>query len=145
MTLYEQLKSGASAEDIAAAFAKELNDAEERIKAEEEAALQRLAEEQIRADKHADVVEMLDSALYVLATWYPSFGLTYEEVSDEDLDALANLVITLLDLEALKPAKRSFKLKSYKAPEAKVEAPVEPAKVNPIDDVFASFFKTFGL
>ena len=141
MTLYEQLKSGTSAEDIAAAFAKELNDAEERIKAEEAAELKRMEEELNREAKHADVVEMLDSALHVLSTWYPSFGVNYEEVSEDDIQALADLVIALLDLEALKPAKRSFKLKSYKAPEAKVEAPAVPAK----DDPFALFFKTFGL
>ena len=141
MTLYEQLKSGTRAEDIAAAFAKELNEAEERIKAEEEAELKRLEEEQKRNEKRADVVELLDSAIYVLSTYYPSFGINYDEVSAEDLDALADLVIALLDLEDLKPAKRSFKLKSYKAPEAKVETPAVPAK----DDPFALFFKTFGL
>ena len=141
MTLYEQLKSGTRAEDIAAAFAKELNEAEERIKAEEEAELKRMEEELNREAKRADVVEMLDSALHVLSTWYPSFGVNYEEVSEDDLGALADLTIALLDLEALKPAKRSFKLKSYKAPEAKAEAPAAPAK----DDPFALFFKTFGL
>ena len=141
MTLYEQLKSGASAEDIAAAFAKELNEAEDRIRAEEEAELKRMEEELNRSEKRAGVIAMLDSAVHVLSTWYPSFGINYEEISEDDLDALADLVIALLDLEALKPAKRSFKLKSYKTPEAKVEADSAPAK----EDPFALFFKTFGL
>lgn len=139
-SLYEQLKAGTPAEDIAAAFARELNDAEERIRLEEEEAkrLAQIEAEVLAQNKRADVMSLLDSALYVLSTYYPSFGIKYDDFSDEDLEPLVDLTIALLDLEALKPTKKQFK------PVAKIEADA-PVEKPTLDDPFASFFKTFGL
>ena len=160
-SLYEQLKAGTSAEDIAAAFTKELNDAEERIRLEEEEA-KRQAQAQVEAEalaqnKRADVMELLDSAIYILSTYYPSFGIKYDDFSDEDLEPLVNLTISLLDLEALKPTKRGFniKIKNYTAPtvtavggERAETVRGQRAKANVIDEVcdpFVDFFKAFNL
>lgn len=163
-SLYDQLKAGTSAEDIAAAFAKELNDAEERIRLEEEEA-KRQAQAQAEAEtlaqrKRADIMSLLDSAICILSTYYPSFGIKYDDFSDEGLEPLVDLTIALLDLEAMKPAKRSFKIKNYTKPTSDIieddtcTATVpravrgQRAETNPIDEVcdpFADFFKAFGL
>ena len=159
-SLYEQLKAGTSAEDIAAAFARELNDAEERFRLEEEEAKRQAEAETLAQRKRADIMSLLDSAICILSTYYPSFGIKYDDFSGEDLEPLVDLTIALLDLEAMKPAKRSFKIKNYTKPTSDIieddscTATVpravrgQRAETNPIDEVcdpFADFFKAFGL
>ena len=156
-SLYEQLKAGTSAEDIAAAFAEELNKAEEQLRVEREAeekakaaalAAQRAAE----AVKIDEAATLLRRVVAFVSHYYPSLGLEDEDLTEDEYRALAELLLLMLDLEAMKPAKRQFKMKSYTEPVAKVEAdaPVEKTALDDFftettPDPFADFFKAFGL
>ena len=147
-SLYEQLKAGASAEDIAAAFAEELNKAEEQVRAEREAeekakaAAAKQAEEAVKIDEAAT---LLRRVVAFISHYYPSLGLEDDEdLTEDDYRALAELLLLMLDLEAIKPAKRQFKMKNYNQPVAKIEADA-PVTKTALDDPFADFFKTFGL
>ena len=152
-SLYEQLKAGTSAEDIAAAFAAELNKAEEQIRVEREAEERAKAEEKAKAERVAaarareaqkidEYALILRDVVEFLARFYPSFGVTSGELTEEEFRALAELLLLTLDLEVFKDGK--FKMKSYAKPIVEVEADKPVAKPT-LDDPFADFFKTFGL
>ena len=151
-SLYEQLKAGTSAEDIAAAFAEELNKAEEQLRAEREAeekakAAAVAAERAKEAIKIDEAATLLRKLVAFISYYYPSLGLEDDEaLTEDDYRALAELLLLMLDLEAMKPAKRQFKMKSYTKPVAKVEAEADAPVTKPaLDDPFANFFKAFGL
>lgn len=143
-SLYEQLKAGASAEDIAAAFAEELNKAEEQLRVEREAeekakaAAAKQVEDAIKIDEAATLLRRL---VAFISHYYPSLGLESDnDLTEDEYRALAELVLLMLDLEAMKPAKRQPKIKSYAKPTTEVKAD-KPT----LDDPFADFFKAFGL
>lgn len=145
-SLYEQLKAGTSAEDIAAAFAEELNKAEEQVRAEREAeekakaaaVAAKEAEDAIKIDEAAN---LLRRVVAFISHYYPSLGVEDDDdLTEDEYRAIAELLLLMLDLEAIKPAKRQFKMKNYTKPVAKIEAD-KPA----LDDPFADFFKAFGL
>ena len=140
--LYEQLKAGTSAEDIAAAFAEELNKAEEQVRAEREAEekAKAAAKEAEDAAKIDEAAALLRELVAFISRHYPSFGLGDEELTEDEYRALAELALLMLDLEVLKPTKSRFKVKSYTKPAAEVKAD-KPT----LDDPFADFFKAFGL
>ena len=143
--IYSRLLAGESAEDIAKAFADELNAAQARMaedalrKAEEEA---RIAAEKATKEKakREAAAEILADMLHFCATYYPSLGLTLEDkVSDEELYALTDLVLMVFELEAMKPANRKTSIK-FSKPRAQ-----ENDKPLTTDDIFANAFKMFGL
>lgn len=158
-SLYEQLKAGTSAEDIAAAFTAELNKAEEQLRVEREA--EEKAKAAATAIKIDEAATLLRKVVAFVSYYYPSLGLEDDDtLTEDDYRALAELLLLMLDLEAIKPAKRQFKMKSYTKPVAKVEEDDEctetvpravrgqRAKANPVDeasDPFTDFFKAFGL
>jgi hypothetical protein len=142
-SLYEQLKAGSSAEDIAAAFTAELNKAEEQLRAEREAEEKaKVAKQAVKLDEAATLLRKL---VAFISYYYPSLGLEDDEdLTEDEYRALAELVLLMLDLEAMKPAKRQFKMKSFNQPVAKIEAD-KPVEKPALDDPFASFFKAFNL
>ena len=110
-------------EDLAKAFTDELNAAQARIA--EEATRQ--AAETAAAAKRSDLVSLLDSAFAYCAKYYPSLGIAEGNWDNEDLEAIAQLVIMALDIEAMKKPKSKAAAKSRDV------------------DVFNKFFKDFGL
>ena len=146
--IYELLRSGRKAEDIVAEFTKNLNEAEETIRKEEEAkaAAERvkIAEEKAKAARAIKRAELKD-VITLLVSWfkkyYPEYADAEElEFTDEDLDAIIDLIASLLDLEKIK-ASFSFgpTTRLFEKPKAPADTPVTT------DDVFSSFFKTFGI
>lgn len=146
--VYDMMKSGMSAEEIAAVFTQNLNDAETRIEAEriEEA---RLAEEAARVEqarvdaeaaKHQEFEEAVGDLLCAIARHYPELGVDVEAITSESVAAMTDLVLMLLDLEAMKSRKPRIKVEVKNAKDGKPvtlkEVPVDP---------FAAFFKQFGL
>ena len=145
--IYSRLLAGESAEDIAKAFADELNAAQARMaeealrkaKEEEEAriAAEKATKEKAKREAAADI---LADMLHFCATYYPSLGLTLEDkVSDEELYALTDLVLMVFELEAMKPANRKTSIKFSKPCAQENDKPLTT------DDIFANAFKMFGL
>lgn len=142
--IYDLMKSGMSAEEIAAEFTQNLNDAETRIEAEriEEA---RRKEEAKRVDaemaaarnaKREDFAALARLFFETIGKHYPNIAGEAIELTEEECLALADMVILAIDLEAMRMSL--------------VFKPVSPVDKNepikkPETDPFAAFFKQFGL
>lgn len=143
--IYDMLKSGMSAEEVAATFTQNLNDAEAKIKAEEAEAA-RLAEEAARAEqaridaqaaKRQEFEEAVGDLLCAIARHYPELDVNIEDIASESVSAITDLILMLLDLEALKGRKPKIKVEVKNGkPATLTEVPADP---------FAAFFKQFGL
>ena len=143
--IYSRLLAGENVDDIAKEITDMLNAAQAKFaeeaarKAEEEAkaAAEKEAKEAHNRAKMDAAADLISDALTFCATYYPSLGLTLDDnVSDEEIKVLASMIIMLLDLEAMKPAKKSFKIKNCKLPANK------PLST---DEVFAEAFKMLGI
>lgn len=142
--IYELLRSGRTPEDIAAEFAKNLNEAEETIRKEEEA--KAAAEEAANAAKRTELKDALTLLISWFKKYYPEYADTEDlDLTDEDLDAIIDLISSLLDLEKIK-ASFSFGPMTHFFEKPKTTRTKTPADI-PVttDDVFSSFFKTFGI
>ena len=140
--IYDMMKSGMSADEIAATFAKNLNEAENKIKAEEAEAA-RLAEEAARAEqermdkvaeKRTAFAVVAEDLMRVMAAYYPEL---MEDVPDGSGDAIADLIIMALDLETLRIGR----------PKVRVQVKGNNGKSTTVKEVdpFTAFFKQFGL
>lgn len=152
--IYEQLAAGKSAREIADEFTAALNEAEARIAAEEKA--RKAAEEAAReAERHAkelrmtqrkeDLKNLFTSGIDFLKKYYSNED--WDEITDEDLNTLADAFLTLLDLEMMTTALKSngeVIATSTKKPNKSFTLKRAPKTVS-ADDAFASFFKSFGL
>lgn len=136
MDIYEQLRAGAKPEDIANAFAAQLNEAEARIKAEQEAEAARQAKEaeDAKVQKEEDIKNVIHSFGVMLETHYPELGFKAEELDEQTLDSLAAIVIMLLDIEVMKHT-ATVRVKPVKVNKTKTDT----------DTVFEEFFKSLGL
>jgi hypothetical protein len=147
--IYSRLLAGENSEVIAQEFADALNAAQAKMaeeaarKAEEEAkvAMEKAAAEEKKKLKREILAELIAEAFVFISEYYPSFGITpaeVDELDDETLYALADMFIVLLDLEALKPSKRTLKFKGK-------DLFNKPTAEQKIEDPFAAFFKEMGL
>lgn len=155
--IYSRLLAGESSDDIAAEMTKALNDAIDRIEEEEKArkeaelkaAQDKAAKEARNKAKMDAAADLVSDALVFCATYYPSFGLTLDDnVSDEEIKALASMIIMLLDLEALRPRKNKglgdSLFAAAKLP-VDLELKSDPKKPMTTDEVFAEAFKMLGI
>ena len=134
--LYNLLASGHTPDEVAAEFTQALNDAEARLKKEEEELKAREAEaakrKEMEATKRADFMEAVESLLTAIDKHYPDLAI---EPTDEICGPIADLIIMSIDLEGLR-GKRHITLD------------VKPVRVKMADtekDVFKRFFEQFGL
>ena len=155
--IYSRLLAGESSDDIAAEMTKALNEALDRIEEEEKARKEaELKAAQDKAAKEARNKAKMDAAIDITtdiltfcATYYPSFGLALDDnVTDEEIEALAALIIMLLDLEAMRPRKKkAFGDSLFSATKLPVDIELknEPKKPMTTDEVFAEAFKMLGI
>ena len=143
--LYNLLATGHSAEDLVALFTTALNEAEDTIRKEEEA--KRAAEEAkaLEAAKQAarkeDLVMLLRDAEAYCRSYFPTLLGSDQEMSEEGWNAVADLVLSLLDVEV---AKNTTKVQMHIQPKSKkTKLPVQLELTT--DDIFADFFKQMGL
>ena len=148
--IYELLRSGRKAEDIVAEFTKNLNEAEETIRKEEEAKAAQDAADKAKVVKRDELKDAITLFVSWFKKYYPEYAEAEElEFTDEDLDAIIDLISSLLDLEKIKasfsfgPTTRLFEKPKVKKTEKTEKA--ETKKAVTTDDVFSSFFKTFGI
>ena len=135
--IYEALRGGMSADELAKNFTTQLNEAEERIRQEEEA---KAKEAQVAAEnqaKVADFVEAIELFVEAVNKHYPDLGIA-ESLQETDYTEVAEMLIALLDMEAVKL--RLFTAKP-KATRSKRE---DEKNVKTADDIFAEFFKNFN-
>ena len=144
--IYSRLLAGESSDDIAAEMTKALNDAIDRIEEEEKArkeaelkaAQEKAAREAANKAKMDAAVSLITHGLTFFATYYPSFGLTLDDnVSDNEIEALASMFIMLFDLEAMKPRKNKLPVD--------LELKSESKKTMTTDEVFTEAFKMLGI
>lgn len=129
MNIYDELRSGATAEDLVAQFTAQLNEAEARIKQEEaEAEAAKTAKTEA---KRNDMIDAMEALVTAIERHYPDL-LEGKTVDTEDIEAMADVVIMMLDMHSVMPVK----IKASKSVKAK------PATS---EDIFADFFKSFGL
>lgn len=152
-SIYSRLLAGESADDIAKEFTDTLNAAveqyeeTERKRLEEEVAKAKAAREIKAAAKKSAMIELVNGFLYFIGEHYPTLGFTVEDVDamdDEAIYALADLFINILDMQAIMPSKRTFKLNGvdlFKPTTARDIETEEAVK----RDIFKEAFKMFGL
>ena len=144
--IYKRLQNGETSEAIAEEFTKALNEAMARYEAEEQARAKAQAEARAREDaKRNDLISLISSALGFIARWYPELGVAEGDWDDEDIAAIANVALPLLDIEVMKSKKAEAECTETVAPIRK-KLPVK-IEMKPVttDEVFADFFKTIGL
>jgi len=134
--LYNLLASGHTPDEVAAQFTQALNDAEARLQREEEERKAREAEAKARkaqeTAKRADIMQAVECLLTAIGRHYPDLAV---EPTDEVCGPIADLIIMSIDLEGLRNSRH-------------ISLDVKPVKVKMADtdkDVFAKFFKQFGL
>ena len=134
--LYNLLASGHSPDEIAAQFTQALNDAEARLKKEEEELKAREAEaakrKELEANKRADFMAAVESLLTTIGRHYPDLAI---EPTDEVCGPIADLIIMSIDIEGLRNRHH-------------ISLDVKPVRVKMADtekDVFKRFFEQFGL
>ena len=131
MNIYDELRSGASAEDLVAQFTAQLNEAEARIKQEdEEAEAAKIAKVEA---KRNDMIDAIESIVTVVERHYPDL-LDGETIDTEAIESMADVMIMMLDMHSVMPVKPVWPAKE----KAK-------AKTATSEDIFADFFKSFGL
>ena len=135
--LFDLLASGHSSEDIAALFASSLNDAEARIRAQEEERKRQEAADRARAEaaanrKREDMRDIVSDFFDFMDTYYAdALGVEPEDINNETIASLADMLIMVMDLEAVRAQAKSVEAKKCAS--------------NTADEVFADFFKAFGL
>ena len=118
-SIYSRLLDGESEEAIAQAFLDALNEAKDRYAAEKAAEEAKAAEAREKAEreksKREDMKGLIVDFLYFIAHYYPAFGVEAADVDmldDDTLNALADFLLLVVDLEAMKPTKSRFDLNS---------------------------------
>ena len=157
--IYDRLLDGTSADDLAKEFTDMLNAAQTKFaeeaarKAEEEAkaALAKAERESKQATKREALKQLIADTIVFIAEYYPALGVTMDmvdELDDETLGSLADLLMLTLELESLKPSKRSLKLNGRNLLnniDKEVKPVPQAAKPKTDEDVFNDFFKMLGL
>lgn len=136
--LFDLLASGHSSEDIAALFTSSLNDAEARLRAQEEEERKRKeAANKAKAEaaanrKKEDMCDIVSDFFAFMDTYYAdALEIEPEALDNETIAYLADLLIMVMDLEAMRTQAESVETKKCAS--------------NTADEIFADFFKAFGL
>lgn len=134
--LYNLLASGHTSDEVAAQFTQALNEAEARIKKEEEERKAREAAAEARkaleATKRSDFMDATAHLLTTIGKYYPDYAI---EVTDEITGPIADLIIMSIELDGMR-GKRHINLDIK---------PVRVKKADADKDVFKRFFEQFGL
>lgn len=142
--LMAAIQNGQSADDLAAEYAKALNEANARVKADAE------AKARAASVKVADARAVVEPLVHYLQTYIPEMDLG--EVTDADLDEAAKfLVVTIDDLKIqLAPQLKLLKMLGGldldgETPKAKLNITRKPQTIGDKKDPIADFLKDMGL
>lgn len=140
--LMAAIQNGQSADDLAAEYAKALNEANARVKAE--------AEARAASVKVADAKAVVVSLVKYLQTYIPEMDLG--EVTDADMDEAAQFLVSAIDEIKVQLAPQLKLLKMLggldldgETPKAKLNITRKPQTIGGKKDPIADFLKDMGL
>ena len=146
--LMAAIQNGQSADDLAAEYAKALNEANARVKADVEAKAE--AEARAASVKVADAKAVVVPLVKYIQTYIPEMDLG--EVTDADLNEAVELLIAAIDEVKVQLAPQLKLLKMLggldldgETPEAKLNITRKPQTIGGKKDPIADFLKDMGL
>lgn len=148
--LMAAIQNGQSADDLAAEYAKALNEANARVKADAEAKAKAEAEARAATVKIADAKAVVVPLVKYLQTYIPEMDLG--EVTDADLDEAAEFLVSAIDEIKVQLAPQLKLLKMLggldldgETPKAKLNITRKPQTIGGKKDPIADFLKDMGL
>ena len=146
--LMAAIQNGQSADDLAAEYAKALNEANARVKADAEAKLKAEAEARATITKVADARAVVEPLVHYLQTYIPEMDLG--EVTDADLDEAAKFLVATIDELKVQLAPQLKLLKMLGGLDLDGEAPKinitrKPQTIGDKKDPISDFLKDMGL
>lgn len=146
--LMAAIQNGQSADDLAAEYAKALNEANARVKADVEAKAK--AEARAASVKLADAKAVVVPLVKYIQTYIPEMDLG--EVTDADLDEAAEFLVSAIDEVKVQLAPQLKLLKMLggldldgETPKAKLNVTRKPQTIGGKKDPIADFLKDMGL
>lgn len=148
--LMAAIQNGQSADDLAAEYAKALNEANARVKADVEAKAKAEAEARAASVKIADAKAVVVPLVKYLQTYIPEMDLG--EVTDADMDEAAQFLVSAIDEIKVQLAPQLKLLKMLggldldgETPKAKLNITRKPQTIGGKKDPIADFLKDMGL
>ena len=148
--LMAAIQNGQSADDLAAEYAKALNEANARVKADVEAKAKAEAEARAASVKVADAKAVVVPLVKYLQTYIPEMDLG--EVTDADMDEAAQFLVSAIDEVKVQLAPQLKLLKMLggldldgETPKAKLNIIRKPQTIGGKKDPIADFLKDMGL
>lgn len=148
--LMAAIQNGQSADDLAAEYAKALNEANARVKADAEAKAKAEAEARAASVKVADAKAVVVPLVKYLQTYIPEMDLG--EVTDADMDEAAQFLVSAIDEVKVQLAPQLKLLKMLggldldgETPKAKLNIIRKPQTIGGKKDPIADFLKDMGL
>lgn len=143
--LMAAIQNGQSADDLAAEYAKVLNEANARVKADAEAKAKAEAEARAATVKIADAKAVVVPLVKYLQTYIPEMDLG--EVTDADMDEAAEFLVSAIDevKVQLAPQLKLLKMLDGETPKAKLNITRKPQTIGGKKDPIADFLKDMGL
>lgn len=145
--LMAAIQNGQSADDLAAEYAKALNEANARVKADVEAKAKAEAEARAASIKVANAKAVVVPLVKYIQTYIPEIGLG--EVTDADLNEATEFLVAAIDEVKVQLAPQLKLLKMLggldldgEAPKAKLR---KPQTIGGKKDPIADFLKDMGL
>lgn len=145
--LMAAIQNGQSADDLAAEYAKALNEANARVKADVEAKAKAEAEARAASVKVADAKAVVVPLVKYIQTYIPEMDLG--EVTDADLNEAAEFLVSVVDEVKVQLAPQLKLLKMLggldldgETPKAKLR---KPQTIGGKKDPIADFLKEMGL
>lgn len=148
--LMAAIQNGQSADDLAAEYAKALNEANARVKADVEAKAKAEAEARAASVKVADAKAIVVPLVKYIQTYIPEMDLG--EVTDADLNEAAEFLVSAVDEMKVQLAPQLKLLKMLgdldldgETPKAKLNITRKPQTIGGKKDPIADFLKEMGL
>lgn len=146
--LMAAIQNGQSADDLAAEYAKALNEANARVKADVEAKAKAEAEARAASVKVADAKAVVVPLVKYIQTYIPE--IDFGEVTDADLNEAAEFLVAAIDEVKVQLAPQLKLLKMLGGLDLDGEAPKlnitrKPQTIGDKKDPIADFLKDMGL
>lgn len=148
--LMAAIQNGQSADDLAAEYAKALNEANARVKADVEAKAKAEAEARAASVKVADAKAVVVPLVKYIQTYIPEMDLG--EVTDADMNEAAEFLVAAIDEVKVQLAPQLKLLKMLggldldgETPKAKLNIIRKPQTIGGKKDPIADFLKDMGL